>query len=695
MHNKKILIFISFLISFGFANVAQAGLIFKAPSSIGLISGLVGYWSFDGKDMAGNTAYDRSGQNNNGTLTNGPTRAIGKIGQGLSFDGVDDYVTIADSDTLSLIDQTVSVWFKNTGSGIQIVVEHEAISVPNDWGVFVDSDGTLKYFGTWSVDQSNDSNYNVRDNLWHNIIIVRSSVLDRRYFYVDGVLVFNVADTQTGTNNPDGVLAIGARIANLSLFFNGLIDDVRIYNRALTADEIKRLYRIGGTLKLGDSKSLNTNSLTSGLVGYWSFDESTHGTTSVADLSGNNNRGHLINGPQKAIGKIGQGLSFDGVDDQVVLPTSAVLSMTSSVTVSAWIRRQGNAATYARIFEHGMVSGAPNLEYSLIIDNTDKLAFGLTTGGVADETPSNATLPQNVWIHVVGTWDGTNKRLYINGSLDRTIAQSGTITEQNNTNTLGYRIGPMHNFNGLIDDVRIYNRALSADEIKRLYRIGGTLKLGSSQAQNTGSLTKGLVGYWSFDESTHGTTSVADLSGNNNRGFMINGPQKAIGKIGQGLSFDVVDDLITMGDVLDFTTANLSFSAWFYPQSGGHAFPRIIDKDNNLDNGYYFVYDKTNGALMFKTAGTTNMSSNNSVITQNAWNHVVVTYDGANVRFYVNGVAQGAPAYTTLPVNTVNAFVVGNIADSSRPLDGKLDDVRIYNRALSASEIQRLYNMGR
>ena len=472
MHNKKILIFISFLISFGFANVAQAGLIFKAPSSIGLISGLVGYWSFDGKDMAGNTAYDRSGQGNNGTLTNGPTRAIGKIGQGLSFDGVDDYVTIADSDTLSLIDQTVSVWFKNTGSGIQIVVEHEAISVPNDWGVFVDSDGTLKYFGTWSVDQSNDSNYNVRDNLWHNIIIVRSSVLDRRYFYVDGVLVFNVADTQTGTNNPDGVLAIGARIANLSLFFNGLIDDVRIYNRALTADEIKRLYRIGGTLKLGDSKSLNTNSLTSGLVGYWSFDESTHGTTSVADLSGNNNRGHLINGPQKAIGKIGQGLSFDGVDDQVVLPTSAVLSMTSSVTVSAWIRRQGNAATYARIFEHGMVSGAPNLEYSLIIDNTDKLAFGLTTGGVADETPSNATLPQNVWIHVVGTWDGTNKRLYINGSLDRTIAQSGTITEQNNTNTLGYRIGPMHNFNGLIDDVRIYNRALSGDEIKRLYNLG-------------------------------------------------------------------------------------------------------------------------------------------------------------------------------------------------------------------------------
>src|SRR3989338_6317626 len=65
---------------------ANAGLIFKAPSSIGLISGLVGYWSFDGKDMAGNTAYDRSGNANNGTLTNGPVRTIGKIGQGLRFE---------------------------------------------------------------------------------------------------------------------------------------------------------------------------------------------------------------------------------------------------------------------------------------------------------------------------------------------------------------------------------------------------------------------------------------------------------------------------------------------------------------------------------------------------------------------------------------------------------------------------------
>src|SRR3990167_5976240 len=84
-----ILIFVFWVLPF---KAAEAALIIQAPKYIGLNSGLVGYWSFDGKDMAGNTAYDRSGQNNNGTLTNGPTRTIGKIGQGLSFDGRNDVI---------------------------------------------------------------------------------------------------------------------------------------------------------------------------------------------------------------------------------------------------------------------------------------------------------------------------------------------------------------------------------------------------------------------------------------------------------------------------------------------------------------------------------------------------------------------------------------------------------------------------
>ena len=80
---------------------AQASFIVQAPRSLGLTNGLVGWWTFDGKDISGVQAYDRSGQGNRGTLTSGPVSAIGKIGQGLSFDGVNDYVDIANNSVLN------------------------------------------------------------------------------------------------------------------------------------------------------------------------------------------------------------------------------------------------------------------------------------------------------------------------------------------------------------------------------------------------------------------------------------------------------------------------------------------------------------------------------------------------------------------------------------------------------------------
>src|SRR5919109_3965900 len=79
---------------------AHASVIVNAPRSLGLTNGLVGWWTFDGSDISGVQAYDRSGNGNRGILTSGPTRTIGKIGQGLQFDGVNDYVSGPSSSTL-------------------------------------------------------------------------------------------------------------------------------------------------------------------------------------------------------------------------------------------------------------------------------------------------------------------------------------------------------------------------------------------------------------------------------------------------------------------------------------------------------------------------------------------------------------------------------------------------------------------
>src|SRR3989338_11448118 len=89
-----------FAISIFLPKAAEAGFLINRPLYIGLTDGLVGSWTFDGPDMAADTAFDKSGNANNGTLTNGPVRTEGKIGQALSFDGVDDGVQVIDSSSL-------------------------------------------------------------------------------------------------------------------------------------------------------------------------------------------------------------------------------------------------------------------------------------------------------------------------------------------------------------------------------------------------------------------------------------------------------------------------------------------------------------------------------------------------------------------------------------------------------------------
>jgi len=104
--------FASIIFLFYAAN-ADAGSIIQAPTYLGLSSGLVGSWTFNAPDMSGVTAFDRSGNNNNGTLANGPARAIGRIGQALNFDGSDDYVNLGNPTSLQITGNlTISAWVK-------------------------------------------------------------------------------------------------------------------------------------------------------------------------------------------------------------------------------------------------------------------------------------------------------------------------------------------------------------------------------------------------------------------------------------------------------------------------------------------------------------------------------------------------------------------------------------------------------
>jgi len=204
----------------------------------------------------------------------------------------------------------------------------------------------------------------------------------------------------------------------------------------------------------------------SDLKGNWKFDENS-GTT-AADASGYNNTGTLSSGAMWATGQSGAATNLDGVDDYVQVGAQSSLVLTNAGTLSAWIypTGAGSHATVGGI----IINKEGEYELARFPDGTIQWAFAnpnpgwnwINTGSVA---------PLNQWMHVAVTYDGGTVKTYINGALTHTYSGSGAIGDVDNSQNdfrIGGRQSTSHNFQGRIDEVRVYNRALSASEITTL-----------------------------------------------------------------------------------------------------------------------------------------------------------------------------------------------------------------------------------
>jgi len=243
----------------------------------------------------------------------------------------------------------------------------------------------------------------------------------------------------------------------------------------------------------------------SGLIGHWKFDEWSE--TTVTDSSGNGNIGTLVNGPTWTTGKIGGALDFDGVDDYVDAGSAASLDNVRPITISAWIyprsHGEGNAG---RIISKQDAMG----RWTLHFNTTGRLLFHKDFSGSSELNRATAggTIAFNKWQHVVVTWDGSsnaaNVHIYRNGGETGYSTSSNGIDppkdDDSATVRIGSRSGGQNVFDGLIDQVRIYNRVLSIADIQALY----TLESESSDSIPPST----LVG----DLNNDGTVNAADWS---------------------------------------------------------------------------------------------------------------------------------------------------------------------------------------
>jgi hypothetical protein len=670
------------------------------------------YWKFD--DGTGTTAKNSGiiGTNNNGTLTNfasPPSATSGWqtedqciSGKCLRFDGTDDSITAGTNILGPKLNGsssiTLSAWLKPTaypGAGARRRVINILMNSGASTGALLGLNDTTGSIEVGGRSQSGDSFQSTTFaypslNQWHHVIGVLDFANNQIKIYLDGQLVKTTTVTFGSTtyvnNTPTSADTIGS--GSGADFFQGTIDEPKIYTYARSAAQVKSDY-IAGAARAGSSSvqgSQSQGALSNGLVGYWKMDETSWtvdcSTTSVLDSSGNGNNGKSCptsTGPAGgAAGKFGNGGSFDGSDDRVVVPRTTALEPTTQVTLSAWV----NASAFAspgRIFFKSDNSG--NAVYSLDTNSTTVRFVIRNSSSTAVTVSSSTTLSTSTWYHLVGTYDGTTANLYINGRLDSSGSLAGPLSTYSASRDLG--IGAVDTgsqfWNGKIDEARIYNRALSSDEVRQLY-----------------TYAPSPVGYWKFDEKT-GTTTV-DSSGNGNTGTLANSPTFTTGKYGGGVLFNNTTSNISSSANIN-SKGSGTFELWFKPNfTGAPSLNKwLFDYYQNASNRVGLFIDQSLVVHTYFVVGGVVVADAPFTFSPTAgtWYHIagIVNADTGKTELYFNGQLKSSIS-TTSSLNfsslgsatTYIGHFDGGVTGYSA--NGTIDDVRVYNYARTASQIQ-------
>lgn len=403
----------------------------------------------------------------------------------------------------------------------------------------------------------------------------------------------------------------------------------------------------------GDLFWLNTSNLPSGLQGWWAFEDGNASAT-ITDLSANTNTGTWKN---KAVGDHNTSLSydgldecgyFDGVNDYVSVGNDVSLRGMTDLTIEAWIYGD-KFVSYA-----GIVSSwsAPNQLYILgyfqggSATKLGTIALYVYNGTKSDALKSNTNLNLNEWYHVVGVFKGgTSITIYINGVED--VTKSTTVTKINNLATAATVIGiyASYEFDGLIDDVRIYNRTLSSEEIRNHYR------------------------QWRTDGQIDGAMWFRGAS------YVDCGTDASL----QGMT-DLTIEAWVRGDA--FSNFGSVVSSWVIPRLYIFGYFQI-GPVTKLGKFNLFVDDGVNGDVV----------QSNSTLDLDAWYYMVGVLDGgSSITLYLNGVVDNSKVTI---VTGINAAGMGESVRLGRYLpyffNGTIDEIRISNVTRSAASIKVSY----
>lgn len=693
------------------------------------VGSALGHWKFD--EGYGDTAYNSGsgGSTYDGSLggaTSCPGNTVcpawtndGKFGKALDYNGTDrDYVEITGL-MGSPADITVSAWVNldsRDTNGAEIV---------NIGDYVILRQGTSFLFGGFHYGSSNWHAVSTSESIigtgWRHVVLVIDDTNNSQDIYIDGILKGSASYTNSIVYSGQGSNTFIGRHANGSTLFDydGRIDEVKIYNIALTADQVKVEFNQGSAAVWGatstDSSGAASNASVNeycppgqatacvGPVAEWKFDENTG--TYAYDTSENNNTGTLTNGPTWMPGKYGSGLEFNGSNSYVSIANHSSLNFNSfsGLTVSGWAKANQlppfNSESDKTLYGYWSDTSSNRTFMMELTDQGTYASWQCGNNAYTGFTISTTPVEIGKWYHITCTWTSSSGlSIYINGVLENTDPTAGTTLNSNsNIHSIGarYQASSSQHFDGSIDNVKVYNYARTPAQIAWDYNRGDP------------------VGHWRLDEGYASGTgnTMYDSSGNGNNGTSNWGANASgmdcsvAGKRNKACDFDG-DDYISVVpgtiDVFDFGTGNFTWSAWVK-----------TTQDCSSEKVYLSRYQSGTsiwlGCLNYAGTGKAQFSVRDSnsnslettggsiTINDGQWHHITGILEGypvATLKVYVDGVLDKTASRTyTGNFDSSANFQIGRHI-TSYYAQAQIDEVKIFNYALTDQQIRNEFNAG-
>jgi len=643
---------------------------------------------------SGTTWSDISGNGYNTTLFNSPAYSSDEGGY-LNFDGTNDYATFNPGSDIAFGtgEFAFEMWTNFVGEGAFNIIDTRNTSQGvSNWSLYMEDTEKLNWHtGSASNFQSDSSmpTWSTGYNGWNHIVFTREGTGSNEFkAYINGVYTSAVTSSHDYSNSSTEV-SIARRHSALGgdyFYMNGKISQIRIYKgKSLTASEVLQNYLATGSNYFG---GIITNNLVLHLDASNRTSYSGSGTT-WGDISGQGNNATLVNGPTFD-STHGGSIVFDGTNDSVTISGMSSFAP-SAITFEVWFLN-----TPASGYKGLLDKGRDNYEgYSLAV-NASKIIWKARVGSSNEFAFDSDQYQDSVWTHAVGTYDGTDLKLYVNATLKTTTNASGTLGSNNHGITIGSTNDSLY-FDGRISQARIYSSALSASQVLQNYN--------ATKSNYTSLITTNLVLHLNAGDSNSYSgsgTTWTDLSGQGNHATLTNGPVYSSSDGGY-FDFDGTNDRadLTAGSDFAYGTGDFTIEIWFNvtgtsPQTYGE---RLFTQTTGGQN--YFKVGVADGnpvvkQLYFKYGtGGGNRIRSGFEYTVDQWHHYIVTRNGTTVTQYVDGSLEETTTGVSFDFDntTYNPTIAAMTNNNAQNLDGKIAQVRVYKgKGFSASEVLQNYN---